>query len=124
MLNIVELQWLEHLWNHENMFETEVVRDNECYSLRQRHNRDVFSIFLLMKVCCVFSLESPHRGDSNEYTQYTIFNISKKISRNYTKSAAMGFYSKGLKNEFETAVVNESSVFEPLKIYRIDKRSA
>ena len=22
----VELQWLEHLWNHENMFETGVVR--------------------------------------------------------------------------------------------------
>ena len=25
----VELQWLEHLWNHENMFETGVVRANE-----------------------------------------------------------------------------------------------
>ena len=23
--NTVELQWLEHLWNHENMFETGVV---------------------------------------------------------------------------------------------------
>ena len=28
----VELQWLQHLWNHENMFETGVVRDNECLS--------------------------------------------------------------------------------------------
>ena len=36
---------------------------------------DIFSIFLNMKVECVFSLESPHRGNSNEYTQYTIFNI-------------------------------------------------
>ena len=27
----------------------------------------------------MFSLESPHRGDSNKYTQYTIFNIRKKI---------------------------------------------
>ena len=27
---IVELQWLEHLWNHENMFETGEVRANEC----------------------------------------------------------------------------------------------
>ena len=36
---------------------------------------DIFSIFFNMEVCCVFSLESPHRGDSNEYTQYTIFNI-------------------------------------------------
>ena len=26
----VELQWLEHLWDHENMFETGVVRINEC----------------------------------------------------------------------------------------------
>ena len=25
-----ELQWLEHLWNHENMFETGVVQANEC----------------------------------------------------------------------------------------------
>ena len=63
----------------------------------------------------MFSLESPHRGDSNEYKQYTIFNIKKKITVNYSKSAVMGFFSKGLKNEFETAVVNESSVFEPLK---------
>ena len=27
----VELQWLDNLWNHENMFETGVVRANECY---------------------------------------------------------------------------------------------
>ena len=26
----VELQWLEHLWNHENVFETEAGRTNEC----------------------------------------------------------------------------------------------
>ena len=29
----------------------------------------------------------------------------------------MGFCAKGLKNEFESAVVNEPSVFEPLKSY-------
>ena len=52
---------------------------------------DIFSIFFNMKVCCVFSLESPHRGDSNEYTQYTIFNIKMKIILNYSKSAAMVF---------------------------------
>ena len=65
----------------------------------------------------MFSLESPHRGDSNEYTQYSIFNIRKKITLNYPKSPAMGFFTKGFKNEFETAVVNEPSVFEPLKFY-------
>ena len=31
---------------------------------------DIFSIFYNTKVCCVFSLESPHRGDSNVYTQH------------------------------------------------------
>ena len=63
----------------------------------------------------MFSLESPHRGDSNEYKRYTIFNIRKKITLNYPKSAAM-FFFKGLKNEFETAMVNEPSMFEPLKV--------
>ena len=67
-----------------------------------------------MKVCCVFSLELPHRGDSYEYTQYTIFNIKKKITLNeytqytifkirkkvtlnYPKSAAIGFFPGDLK---------------------------
>ena len=36
-------------------------------------NGNIFLIFFNMKVCYVFSLESPHRGDSNEYTQHTIF---------------------------------------------------
>ena len=44
---------------------------------------DIISIFLDMKVCCVFSLESPHRGDSNEYTQYISFNVKKKIALIY-----------------------------------------
>ena len=67
----------------------------------------------------MFTLESPHGGDSNEFTQYTIFNMSKKNTLNYPKSAAMGFFSKGLENELETSVVNEPSVFEPLKFYCI-----
>ena len=48
-----------------------------------------------MKVYCVFSLESPHGGDSHEYTQYTIFNIKKKKIENhpkYPKSTALGFF--------------------------------
>ena len=65
----------------------------------------------------MFSLESPHRGDSYENTQYTVFNIKKKITLNYSKSEAMGFFPKGLNNEIETTVVNEPSMFEPLKFY-------
>ena len=40
----------------------------------------------------MLSLELPHRGDSNEYTQHTIFDILMKITLNYSKSAAMGFF--------------------------------
>ena len=60
------------------------------------------------------------RIDSNEYIQYIIFNIKKekKFTLNYPNSAPMGF-SKRPKNEFEIAVVNEPSVFEPLKVYCI-----
>ena len=40
---------------------------NVCcvYSLESHHRGDLMST-------CVYSLESPHRGDSNEYTQRTI----------------------------------------------------
>ena len=52
----------------------------------------IFSVFFNMKVWCVFSLELLRRGDSNEYTQYIIFNIKKKITLNYPKSAVTGFF--------------------------------
>ena len=61
-------------------------------------------------------IESPHRGDSNEYIQYTIFSSNKKVAPNYPKSAAMSFF-QGTKNKFGTDVVSESSVFQPLKFY-------
>ena len=54
----------------------------------------IFIVFK-MKVCCVLSLESPHWGDSNKDTQYTIFNIKMKITQNYPKSAAKGFFPTG-----------------------------
>ena len=40
----------------------------------------------------MFSLESHHRGDSNEFTQHTIFNIGKKIPLNYPVSAAVRIF--------------------------------
>ena len=40
----------------------------------------------------MFSLESPHLGNSNEYTQYIIFNIMNEITLNYTKPADKGFF--------------------------------
>ena len=66
----------------------------------------------------MFLLESPHRGDSKGHTQHTIIKIKKNVILNYPKSnnvCSCGNFSSGFKNEFETAVVNEPSVFEPLK---------
>ena len=42
----------------------------------------MFSILFNMEVFCVYSLESPHRGDVNGYTQYT----------NYPKSATKDIF--------------------------------
>ena len=36
----------------------------------RKKNSDIF--LFIMTLCYVYSLESPHRGDSNEYTQHTI----------------------------------------------------
>ena len=69
-----------------------------------------------MKVNCAFLLESPHRGDSNKYTQYISIQKQEKSPQTILNLQLWDF-SKGLKNEFETAVVNEPSGFEPLKVY-------
>ena len=65
----------------------------------------------------MFSLESPHGGNSNEYIQYTIFNIKKKNTLNYPKSAAVGYFLRNSKMSSKQPVVNKPSVFEPLKFY-------
>ena len=64
------------------------------YSARSGGLIGIF-FFFNMKVYYVFSLESPHRGDSNEYTHYTVFNMNKKDTINYPKSAAMGLFFQG-----------------------------
>ena len=53
-----------------------------------------FSICFDMKVYCMFLLESPHGGHSNEYTHYTIFNMKKKNTLNYPKSVAVGVFPR------------------------------
>ena len=46
--------------------------ENSSDSSRKQIFKEILGkIFLFYheNVCCVYSLESPHRGDSNEYTQ-------------------------------------------------------
>ena len=65
----------------------------------------------------MFSLESPHRDDSNEYKQYTIFNIKKKITPIILNLQLWDFFPRD--SRMIIAVVNEPSEVEPLKFYCI-----
>ena len=61
-------------------------------------------------------LGSPHRGDSSEYTQYTICNTKMKIILDYPNLICMGWdFFLGAQKQVRNSVVNEPSVFEPLK---------
>ena len=62
----------------------------------------------------MFSLELPQRGNSNEYTQYTISQYENENHPKLCQICNYGICSKGPTNEFETAVVNEPSVLELL----------
>ena len=62
---------------------------------------DICLIFFNMRVCCGFSLESPHQGNSNEYTQHTIININK--------NSAEGYVSPGKEHVSMTYICNSYS---------------
>ena len=81
------------------MFVTKIAGANECTSLHKvkGNNRYIFLISFDMKVCCVFSFESPHRSDSIDYTQYTIFSIKKKITLNYPETSAIEIFQRDLR---------------------------
>ena len=53
--NTVKSQWLEHLWGHENLFETWVVQATEnqswCQVKKQTAIMDIFLIFYTIIVC-------------------------------------------------------------------------
>ena len=40
--------------------------------VQENNHLGIIFLFYHGIVCCVYSLESPHRGDSNEYTKHTI----------------------------------------------------
>ena len=51
----------------------------------------------------MFSLESPHRGDSNEYTQYTIFNIQKENHPKLSQICSYGFLYQGTQERVQNS---------------------
>ena len=85
LTDTVELQWLEYRWLVYHgllglIFES---LRNFSDSSRKQRLKEIF-LFYYEIVCCVYSLESPHRGDSNECTQHTIILLKiENISRSY-----------------------------------------
>ena len=53
------------------------------------------------------------------YTQYTIFLIQKRKSPQIILNLQLWDFFKEVKNEFDTGVANEPSVFKPVKFYCI-----
>ena len=66
---------------------------------------------------------SAHKNRLNEAILMSIHNIpfqyKKENHPQLSQICSYGIFSKGLKSESEIAVVNEPSVFEPLKVYCI-----
>ena len=65
----VELQWLEHRWLVYHGYFELILKSPGKNPLAA--DIIIFSFFILIMVCCVYSLESPRCGDSNENTQHT-----------------------------------------------------
>ena len=51
----------------------------------------------------MFSLESPCWGDSNEYTQYTVFNIKKMKHTKLSKICSQGIFPRDLRTSSKQA---------------------
>ena len=80
LLKTFTLENIQYNLNGSNMDGSFTVDDSNSFfqSLLNSSNnsrKQVFNDFFLFYhgiVCCVYSLELSHRGDSNEYTQHTI----------------------------------------------------
>ena len=69
--------YVQYNLNDSNMDGSFTVDDsNSFFQYLQNSSNSSRKIFIFFSyhgiVCCVYSLESPHRGDSNEYTQHAI----------------------------------------------------
>ena len=129
----VELQWLKHLWDHGNLFRNMGSSSHWGFIIApgQEANGDNSRIpkyfdLLYKMLCCVHLLESPRWGDSYSIQNIQFHDKIRKVPQKslyiyiYLLSWAIGRISYGLKNEFESAKLNEPSVFSVLEILRFD----
>ena len=75
-----------------------------------------FRISLNEGILCVHIRIASSRRFICVHTRYHV-QYEKENHIKLSQICRYGSFSEGLKNEFETAVVNEPSVFEPLKFY-------
>ena len=83
--NTVELQWLEHWWLvYHGCFEHVLESPWKKKSWLQIWDHLVWFFFFILKtVYCMFSLESPQWGDSNENTEHTSMLLKNQRNRYY-----------------------------------------
>ena len=77
----VKLQWLKHLWNHINFFQTWKVGATDIALVKALFfNLKVLILFLFLhkNIRCGYSLEAPQLGTSNEYPQHMFSWRNKK----------------------------------------------
>ena len=72
-----------------------------------------------MKVYCVYTLESPHWGDSNVYTQYTIFQYEKEKTPLIIPNLQLWDFFQGTQDWVRKSRGKRAISFEPLKFYCI-----
>ena len=90
-ITIILIKWnlhkIQYNLNGSNTDGSFTVDDSNLQNSSNSSRKQIFRDFFLFYhgiVCFMYSLESPHRGDSNEYTQYTIIVWKiQKISLNY-----------------------------------------
>ena len=73
----------------------------------------------------MFSLESPNRGDSNDYTQHAIISIKKKIALNYPKyiNVCSYVFSIGTQERVQKSRGKRAIGFRATKFYCILKQA-
>ena len=78
-------------WMIRTRFESQ---RNSSDSLRKQIFREIFLLYNEI-AWCVYSLESPHRGDSNEYTPY---NYRTEDHKEFPNSSPFASWPSGMIN--------------------------
>ena len=73
----------------------------------------------------MYSVESPHRGASNEYTQYTIYNIKKedhpKLSQLCSNGILFQGTQEGVRNSQGKRAISVRAIEVPLYMFFVLK---